>query len=63
MNYYKDLNTQIVAAIAKAGEQQYNAIVYLLKAENHKRFKTLDRLTRYKHFLSEDTKRNIFNEL
>jgi len=52
-----------VAAIAKAGEQQYNAIVYLLKAENHKRFKTLDRLSRYKHFLSEETKRNIFNEL
>lgn len=59
----KDLKEQITTAIAKAGVQQYNAVVYLVKADIHKKFKTLDRLDRYSRHLDEATIKNIFNAL
>lgn len=62
MSCSPDLKEQILVATAKAGVQQYNAIVYLLKADVHSKFKILDRLTRYENFLDERTIKNIFND-
>ena len=58
-----DLKEALQDAIAKAGVQQYNAIAYLIKADVHKRFKTLDRLKRYAKHLDQKTITNIFNGL
>lgn len=58
-----DLREALQDAIAKAGVQQYNAIVYLTKAETHKKFKALDRLLRYSKHLDQKTITNIFNGL
>ena len=63
MSYSKDLKTQITTAIAKAGVQQYNSIVYLLKTPNHRKIKHLNRLVRYENFLDCSQAKNIFNGL
>ena len=63
MSCSPDLREQILAALAKASVQQYNAIAYLIKADVHTRFKHLDRLIKYENFLTEREIKNIFNAL
>lgn len=63
MSYSEDLKLQITTAIAKAGVQQHNSIIYLLKANSHKKFKHLQRLEKFEKFLDCKTAKNILNAL